>query len=116
MSPGVTSPLHLSRWTGFALCRATANDEQREHRPLDYDDAAHDTPSPYDIEGGPEQKGHINHPMILRRVVEAGQLKGVKLREALKKYDCFDDETGDLVTGDRYHEVPVDRRVWARHR
>jgi hypothetical protein len=85
-------------------------------RPLEYDDAAHDTPSPYDLEGGPEQKGYINHPMIFRRVVEAGQLKGVKLREALKKYDCFNAETGDLVTGDRYHEVPVDRRIWARHR
>jgi hypothetical protein len=41
----------------------------------------------------------INHPMIFRRVVEAGQLRGFELRRALAKYDVFDSESGDLVPG-----------------
>jgi hypothetical protein len=60
--------------------------------------------------------GHLNHPMIFRRVVEAGQLKGFELRRALKKYDVFDASSGDLVPGDEYRRVHVDRRVWAPHR
>jgi len=61
-------------------------------------------------------RGRLNHPMIFRRVVEAGQLKGFELRKALKKYDCFDHVSGDLVPGDEYRRVHVDRRVWAPHR
>ncbi len=88
-------------------------------RALDYDDAAHDTPSPYDFmgdDGGGEPSAWVNHPMIFRRVVEAGQLRGVRLAKALRKYDVFDDESGRIVTGDRYEEIAVERRVWARHR
>jgi endonuclease YncB( thermonuclease family) len=61
-------------------------------------------------------RGQLNHPMIFRRVVEAAQLQGFQLRSALRKYDCFDHETGDIFPGDQYWRVHVDRRVWAPHR
>ncbi|NUP10738.1 MAG: hypothetical protein HOW73_32235 [Polyangiaceae bacterium] len=61
-------------------------------------------------------KGRLNHPMIFRRVVEAGQLHGFDLNAALRKYDVIDDATGDLFPGHRYERVPVERRVWAPHR
>ncbi len=66
--------------------------------------------------GDHRQHGMINHPMIFRRVVEAGQLRGFELRRAPAKYDCFDHLSGDLVPGDEYRRVHVDRRVWAPHR
>ncbi len=61
-------------------------------------------------------KGALNHPMIFRRVVEAGQLQGFELRKALRKYDVFHSETGDIFPGDQYGRVPVEARVWAPHR
>jgi endonuclease YncB( thermonuclease family) len=61
-------------------------------------------------------KGALNHPMIFRRVVEAGQLRGFELRKALRKYDVFHTDTGDIFPGDQYHRVPVEARVWAPHR
>ncbi|NUP07988.1 MAG: hypothetical protein HOW73_18230 [Polyangiaceae bacterium] len=61
-------------------------------------------------------KGRLNHPMIFRRVVEAGQLHGFELNAALRKYDVIDNATGDLFPGHRYERVPVERRVWAPHR
>jgi len=67
-------------------------------------------------ETGVVPRGTLNHPMIFRRVVEAGQLRGFELRRALRKYDVFDSESGDLVPGDEYRRVHVDRRVWAPHR
>ncbi len=67
-------------------------------------------------EDGVVPTGWLNHPMIFRRVVEAGQLRGFELRRALRKYDVFDSESGDLVPGDEYRRVHVDRRVWAPHR
>jgi endonuclease YncB( thermonuclease family) len=60
-------------------------------------------------------RGSLNHPMIFRRVVEAGQLKGFDLKAALRKYDCFHDRTGDIYPGDAYQRVPVEARVWAAH-
>jgi hypothetical protein len=54
--------------------------------------------------------------MIFRRVVEAGQLRGFELRKALRKYDVFHTESGDIFPGDQYHRVPVEARVWAPHR
>ncbi|NUP14277.1 MAG: hypothetical protein HOW73_50235 [Polyangiaceae bacterium] len=65
---------------------------------------------------GVAPKGRLNHPMIFRRVVEAGQLHGLELSAALRKYDVIDDATGDLFPGHRYERVPVERRVWAPHR
>ncbi len=67
-------------------------------------------------QGNVVPKGSLNHPMIFRRIVEAGQLKGFQLRRALRKYDVFDHESGDIFPGDQYHRVPVERRVWAPHR
>ncbi len=61
-------------------------------------------------------KGALNHPMIFRRVVEAGQLKGFDLKKALNKYDVFHSQTGDIFPGHQYHRVPVEARVWAPHR
>ena len=67
-------------------------------------------------EGSVVPSGALNHPMIFRRVVEAAHLRGFELRRALRKYDVFDSESGDLVPGDEYRRVHVDRRVWAPHR
>ncbi|NUP12096.1 MAG: hypothetical protein HOW73_39120 [Polyangiaceae bacterium] len=67
-------------------------------------------------QGAVVPKGRLNHPMIFRRVVEAGQLHGFELNRALRKYDVIDNTTGDLFPGHRYERVPVERRVWARHR
>ncbi len=66
--------------------------------------------------GAVEPRGALNHPMIFRRVVEAGQLKGMQLRAGLRKYDVFHDRTGDIFPGDEYRRVPIEARVWAPHR
>ncbi len=58
----------------------------------------------------------LNLPMVFRRVVDARQLSGLSLAEALKKYDAIDFKTGDLVTGDRYTEIPIDKRIWTPHK
>lgn len=82
-----------------------------------------DTPIPYDRASRPSTAipdetdliGFLNHPMIFRRVVESAQLRGLPLRAALRTYDVFDHQTGDLVTGYDYQRIPIDRRVWAPH-
>jgi hypothetical protein len=58
----------------------------------------------------------LNLPVVFRRVVECAQLKGLRLEKTLRKYDVFDDVSGDLVPGDEYRRVAVERRVWAPHR
>jgi hypothetical protein len=45
--------------------------------------------------------------------VDAEQLAGLKLEVALKKYDCIDYTTGDVVSGDEYQAIPIDNRIWA---
>ncbi len=77
-------------------------------KPLPYERAAF----PY----GALREGDLNLPVVFRRVVECAQLRGLRLEQALRKYDVFDDETGELVPGDAYRRVPVERRVWAPHR
>lgn len=57
----------------------------------------------------------LNMPMVFRRVVDAWQLKGLSLKDALRKYDAIDFLTGDIVPGDRFREIPVGRRIWAPH-
>ena len=54
--------------------------------------------------------------MVFRRVVDAYQLQGLSLREALRKYDAIDYGTGKIFAGDKYWQVPVERRIWATAR
>jgi len=63
-----------------------------------------------------QRSGALNLPMVFRRIVDSAQLAGLSLDEALRKYDAIDYPSGELVTGDRYHDIPVDRRIWAPHR
>ena len=58
-------------------------------------------------------KARLNLPMVFRRVVDAYQLQGLSLREALRKYDAIDYGSGKVFAGDRYWKVPVERRIWA---
>lgn len=58
-------------------------------------------------------KARVNLPMVFRRVVDAYQLQGLSLREALRKYDAIDFGTGKVFAGDKYWQVPVERRIWA---
>ena len=58
-------------------------------------------------------KARLNLPMVFRRVVDAYQLAGLSLREALRKYDAIDYMSGKLVPGDKYHKIPVEQRIWA---
>ncbi len=57
----------------------------------------------------------LNFPMVFRRIVDSYQLKGLSLKEALQKYDVIDYETGKLVTGDKYDQIPIEHRIWAPH-
>jgi endonuclease YncB( thermonuclease family) len=77
----------------------------------------YDAPSSYDVPEPPAQKaGRLNLPVVFRRVVDVEQLSGgLTLQTALRKYDCIDADTGKLVTGDHYQEIPIDNRVWAPH-
>lgn len=58
-------------------------------------------------------KARLNLPMVFRRIVDAYQLQGLSLREALRKYDAIDYGTGKVFAGDKYWQVPVERRIWA---
>lgn len=58
-------------------------------------------------------KARLNLPMVFRRIVDAYQLQGLSLREALRKYDAIDYGTGKVFAGDKYWKVPVERRIWA---
>jgi endonuclease YncB( thermonuclease family) len=57
----------------------------------------------------------LNLPVVFRRVVDVEQLAGLTLPVALRKYDCIDHATGNLVPGDRFQEIPIDNRIWAPH-
>lgn len=58
-------------------------------------------------------KARLNLPMVFRRIVDAYQLQGLSLREALRKYDAIDYGSGKVFAGDKYWQVPVERRLWA---
>ena len=77
----------------------------------------YDAPSDYDVpEPSAQKAGRLNLPVVFRRVVDVEQLSGgLTLKTALRKYDCIDVDTGDLVTGDRYRDIPIDNRLWAPH-
>lgn len=70
--------------------------------------ARYTTPEP-----AAQLKARLNLPMVFRRVVDAYQLQGLRLREALRKYDAIDYGTGKVFAGDKYWKVPVERRIWA---
>jgi endonuclease YncB( thermonuclease family) len=84
----------------------------------------HDAPLPYskafdapksqnDPQPPAEDAAPLNIPVVFRRIVDANQLQGLPLKQALQKYDVIDHETGKTVTGDQYQKVPIDNRVWA---
>jgi endonuclease YncB( thermonuclease family) len=84
--------------------------------PLSFAAGSYPAPGSYRDAPPPAQEaGPLNLPVVFRRVVDAEQLDGLELAEALRKYDCIDWTTGDLVPGDRYQEVPIDHRIWAPH-
>lgn len=58
-------------------------------------------------------KARLNLPMVFRRIVDAYQLQGLSLREALRKYDAIDYGTGKVFAGDKFWQVPMERRIWA---
>ncbi|MEK7711370.1 MAG: thermonuclease family protein [Planctomycetota bacterium] len=85
------------------------------HKPVTFQDSF-DAPKHYtDKEPPAQRKAPLNLPVVFRRIVDAYQLKGLGLTAALRKYDAIDYTTGDLVPGDRYHEIAIDRMIWAPH-
>jgi hypothetical protein len=68
-----------------------------------------------DPEPPAQLNGPLNFPVVFRRVVDSHQLSGLSLKLALQKYDAMDYETGQLVSGDKYHTIPVERLIWAPH-
>lgn len=84
--------------------------------PLPYA-ASYPKPTHYTDPEPPEQlTAPLNLPMVFRRIVDAEQLQGLSFAEAVRKYDCIEYPGGRLVPGDRYQEIPVDKRIWAPHR
>jgi hypothetical protein len=53
--------------------------------------------------------------MVFRRVVDSAQLAGLSLAGALRKYDAIDYPSGNLVPGDQFQVIPIERRIWAPH-
>lgn len=85
------------------------------HRPLPF---ASSWPAPArhtDPEPDAQQRGPLCLPVAFRRVVDVRQLKGLSLKFALQKYDAIRFSTGNVVSGDRYGEIPVDDLIWAPH-
>ncbi len=70
--------------------------------------ASHTAPEP-----AAQLKARVNLPMVFRRIVDAYQLQGLSLREALQKYDAIDYGSGKVFAGDKFWKVPVERRIWA---
>lgn len=68
-----------------------------------------------DAEPAAQLGAALNLPMVFRRVVDAWQLKGLSIQDALRKYDAIDFLTGEIVPGDRFREIPIGRRIWAPH-
>ena len=85
-------------------------------RPLTYK-GTYPRPARYTQEEPTTQANGKTKPAgCVRRIVDAEQLKGLSLADALRKYDAIDYGTGVLVPGDRYHLIPIERRIWAPHR
>jgi endonuclease YncB( thermonuclease family) len=69
-----------------------------------------------DPEPANQLRGPLCLPVAFRRAVDVRQLKGLSLKTALQKYDAMRYSTGDVLSGDRYGEIPVDDLIWAPHR
>jgi hypothetical protein len=85
------------------------------HKPLTY---AQTYPAPKrhtDPEPPAQLNGPLNLPVVFRRVVDSQQLSGLSLKLALQKYDAMDYTTGQIVPGDKYHTIAVERLIWAPH-
>ncbi len=86
-----------------------------EHKPLTYK-SSYPAPKHWnDEETAAQQKGKLNLPVVFRRVVDAHQLDGLNRDVALRKYDAMNYRTGDVLPGDKYHEIPVEDLIWAPH-
>lgn len=72
--------------------------------------ARHTDPEPSD-----QLRAPLSLPVAFRRVVDVRQLKGLSLKFALRKYDAIRYSTGEVLSGDRYGEIPVDDLIWAPH-
>lgn len=85
------------------------------HQPLPFSSSWPAPARHTDPEPSGQQRGPLCLPVAFRRVVDVRQLKGLSLKFALQKYDAIRFSTGDLVSGDRYGEIPVDDLIWAPH-
>lgn len=85
------------------------------HKPLTYTSSYAAPKHWIDDEPTAQQKGKINLPCVFRRIVDAHQLVGLKREIALRKYDAMNYRTGDVLPGDKYHEIPVEDLIWAPH-
>lgn len=85
------------------------------HKPLTYT-SSYAAPKHWtDPEPAAQQKGKLNLPCVFRRIVDAHQLVGLKRETALRKYDAMNYRTGDVLPGDKYHEIAVEDLIWAPH-
>ena len=66
-------------------------------------------------ESAQQKKAALNLPVVFRRVVDSYQLKGLSLKQALRKYDAINYETGALLPGDQYDKIPIESLIWAPH-
>ena len=84
--------------------------------PLPFTDSF-DVPPRFDsAEPAAQMSAKLNLPVVFRRVVDVEELSGgLTLPVALRKYDCISHKTGELVTGDKYQQIPIDERIWAPH-
>ena len=86
-----------------------------QHKPLTYTQT-YPAPKQYTDPEPPRQlAGKVNLPVVFRRIVDAKQLQGLSLTQALQKYDAMDFTTGHLVPGDKYHTIPIEKLIWAPH-
>ena len=85
------------------------------HKPLTFTSSYAAPKHWIDDEPAAQQKGKINLPCVFRRIVDAHQLIGLKRDVALRKYDAMNYRTGDVLPGDKYHEIPVEDLIWAPH-
>lgn len=85
------------------------------HAPLPFS-ASYAAPKKHtDAEPSAQQQAPLNLPVVFRRVVDAHQLKNLGLKRALQKYDAIDYPSGNIIPGDRFTEIPVERLIWAPH-
>ena len=86
-----------------------------EHKPLTFK-SSYSAPKHWvDEESAAQQKGKLNLPCVFRRIIDAHQLVGLNRDAALRKFDAMNYRTGDVLPGDKYHEIPVEDLIWAPH-